>query len=102
MENPESPHRIAGSLTRAARALLATCVPTAASITGPFYRRGAAWHTDEQGRYRFESVVPGRYPFPWPFTRPRHIHVIVTHPSHERLVTQIFFEGERSNRWDPW
>jgi catechol 1,2-dioxygenase len=58
--------------------------------------------SDHEGRYQFESVVPGRYPLFWPLTRPRHIHVIVTHPQCEPLTTQIFFEGDEYNRWDPW
>jgi protocatechuate 3,4-dioxygenase beta subunit len=58
--------------------------------------------TDRDGHYHFEGVVPGRYPLFWPLTRPRHIHLIVTHPQCEPLTTQIYFEGDRFNRWDPW
>jgi catechol 1,2-dioxygenase len=58
--------------------------------------------SDHEGRYRFESVIPGRYPLFWPLTRPRHIHLTVTHPQYEPLTTQIYFEGDEYNRWDPW
>jgi catechol 1,2-dioxygenase len=58
--------------------------------------------SDAKGRYRFESIVPGRYPLFWPLTRPRHIHLIVTHPLYEPLTTQIYFEGDEYNDWDPW
>src|SRR5207249_243732 len=58
--------------------------------------------SDGRGRYQFESVVPGRYPLFWPLTRPRHIHLIVTHPLYEALTTQIYFEGDAYNEWDPW
>lgn len=58
--------------------------------------------TDPDGRYRFLSTVPGRYPLFWPLTRPRHIHVIVTHPHYEPLTTQIYFEGDKYNQRDPW
>ncbi len=58
--------------------------------------------TDEEGRYRFESIVPGRYPLFWPLTRPRHIHVRVSQPECEPLTTQIYFDGDRYNHWDPW
>jgi catechol 1,2-dioxygenase len=58
--------------------------------------------SDREGRYHFESVVPGRYPLFWPLTRPRHIHLIVTHPKYEPLTTQIYFEDDEYNRWDPW
>ena len=155
-------------IARGARTLLATCLPTADTVRGPFYRRGAPWRTrlcpidepgeplsisgtiivlpdcrpvtdavvdvwqtntrglysnlfglarrsnarafnlrgrlrsDDAGRYQFDSIVPGRYPLFWPLTRPRHIHVMVTHPECERLITQIYFEGDNYNRWDPW
>jgi protocatechuate 3,4-dioxygenase beta subunit len=26
----------------------------------------------------------------------------VSHPQYERLITQIYFEGDKYNRWDPW
>jgi catechol 1,2-dioxygenase len=58
--------------------------------------------SDDQGRYQFESILPGRYPLFWPLTRPRHIHLTVTHPHYESLTTQIFFEDDKYNRWDPW
>jgi protocatechuate 3,4-dioxygenase beta subunit len=58
--------------------------------------------SDADGRYQFESIVPGRYPLFWPLTRPRHIHLIVTHPLYETLTTQIYFEGDEYNEWDPW
>lgn len=58
--------------------------------------------SDNDGRYRFESIVPGRYPLFWPLTRPRHIHLIVTHDQCEPLITQIYFEGDKYNRSDPW
>jgi catechol 1,2-dioxygenase len=58
--------------------------------------------SDHDGHYQFESVIPGRYPLFWPLTRPRHIHLTVTHPQNEPLTTQIFFEGDKYNRRDPW
>ena len=58
--------------------------------------------SDEHGRYHFESVLPGRYPLFWPLTRPRHIHLTITHPQCEPLTTQIYFEGDEYNHWDPW
>ena len=46
----------------------------------------------------------GGYGIPlfWPLTRPRHIHLIVTHPHCGTLTTQIYFEGDEYNEWDPW
>ena len=71
------------------------------SDPGAFNLRGRT-KSDDRGRYRFDSVMPGRYPLFWPLTRPRHIHLIVTHPTYEPLTTQIYFEGDKYNRWDPW
>jgi catechol 1,2-dioxygenase len=71
------------------------------SKPGAFNLRGRL-QTDGSGCYRFESVVPGRYPLFWPLTRPRHIHVFVTHPDCEPLITQIYFKGDKYNQSDPW
>ena len=71
------------------------------SNPGTFNLRGRI-RSDHEGRYRFESIVPGRYPLFWPLTRPRHIHLIVTHPQYEPLTTQIYFEGDKYNQLDPW
>jgi protocatechuate 3,4-dioxygenase beta subunit len=58
--------------------------------------------SDDGGGYRFQSIVPGRYPLFWPLTRPRHIPMIVTHPQYEPLTTQIYFKGDEYNHSDPW
>jgi len=58
--------------------------------------------SDDEGHYHFESIVPGRYPLFWPLTRPRHIHIIVSRPQYERVITQIYFEGDKYNQSDPW
>lgn len=53
--------------------------------------------TDGQGRYAFRSIQPGPYPWPnggndW---RPAHIHLsIFGHAFAQRLVTQLYFEGD--------
>ena len=44
--------------------------------------------TGEQGEYRFESNFPGLYE-----NRPPHIHVRVTAPGHQELVTQHYPEA---------
>jgi catechol 1,2-dioxygenase len=71
------------------------------SVPGTFNLRGRT-RSDAEGRYHFESIVPGRYPLFWPLTRPRHIHLIISHPQYEELTTQIYFEGDKYNRSDPW
>ena len=53
--------------------------------------------TDANGRYEFRTVRPGPYPWPngmndW---RPAHIHFSIFGPSFaQRLVTQMYFEGD--------
>ncbi len=45
---------------------------------------------DEQGRYRYTTLMPGEYP-----GRPPHIHYRVSHPRFAPLVTQLYFRSER-------
>jgi protocatechuate 3,4-dioxygenase beta subunit len=40
---------------------------------------------DAEGRYRYETDRPGRYP-----GRPPHVHVRVVAPGHRTLVTQLY------------
>jgi protocatechuate 3,4-dioxygenase, beta subunit len=53
--------------------------------------------TDEEGRYWFRTIKPGAYPWPngvndW---RPAHIHFsIFGHAFAQRLITQMYFEGD--------
>lgn len=58
--------------------------------------------TDAEGRYRFVTVLPGRYVARpdigrW---RPRHIHISVRGGA-ARLITQMYFEGDPHNDADP-
>ncbi len=53
--------------------------------------------TDETGAYEFRTIQPGPYPWPngvndW---RPAHIHFsIFGHGFAQRLITQMYFEGD--------
>ncbi|MGO8204631.1 protocatechuate 3,4-dioxygenase subunit beta [Rhizobium leguminosarum bv. viciae] len=53
--------------------------------------------TDEDGHYHFRTIRPGAYPWPngindW---RPAHIHFsIFGHGFAQRLITQMYFEGD--------
>ncbi|MEO1677177.1 MAG: protocatechuate 3,4-dioxygenase subunit beta [Pseudomonadota bacterium] len=53
--------------------------------------------TDADGRYQFLTIKPGAYPWPnrgndW---RPAHIHVsLFGHAFGQRLITQLYFEGD--------
>ncbi len=51
--------------------------------------------TDENGRYRLETVIPGLYP-----GRTVHIHVKVQAPNGPLLTTQLFFPGVAGNQSD--
>ncbi len=51
--------------------------------------------TDEAGRYRLETIVPGLYP-----GRTRHFHVKVQAPNQPVLTTQLYFPGEPRNATD--
>lgn len=61
------------------------------------------FRTDDEGRFRFRTVVPSHYPIPTdgpvgallnatgrhPY-RPAHVHFLVSAPGHEQLVTHMF------------
>ncbi len=51
--------------------------------------------TDDQGRYRLETIVPGVYP-----GRTRHIHVKVHAPGTPIVTSQLYFPGEVRNQSD--
>jgi protocatechuate 3,4-dioxygenase, beta subunit len=63
----------------------------------PNFFGGGRCVTDANGAYRFKSIKPGAYPWPnrvndW---RPAHIHFsIFGHAFAQRLVTQMYFEGD--------
>jgi protocatechuate 3,4-dioxygenase beta subunit len=59
------------------------------------YRLRGHQFTDEAGRYRLETIVPGLYP-----GRTRHIHVKVQAPNRPVLTTQLYFPGEAQNHRD--
>ncbi|MEJ1158091.1 hypothetical protein WBG79_07360 [Prosthecomicrobium sp. N25] len=52
-------------------------------------------YTDDRGRFRFLTVVPGLYP-----GRTRHFHVKVQAPGGSVLTTQLYFPDEPGNARD--
>jgi protocatechuate 3,4-dioxygenase, beta subunit len=60
--------------------------------------------TDDEGRYRFQTVKPGAYPWrnhpnAW---RPAHIHLsLFGRAFTSRLVTQMYFPGDPLFAYDP-
>ena|SRR5687768_7658478 len=59
------------------------------------YRLRGHQFSDEQGRFVFETIVPGKYP-----GRTRHYHVKVQAPGRSILTTQLYFPGEPGNDSD--
>jgi len=57
--------------------------------------------SDSEGRYRFKTIKPGAYPAGPNLVRPSHIHFQVT-GRQDRLVTQLYFEGDPYNATDPF
>ena len=55
----------------------------------------------ESGRYRFKTIVPGRYLNGRQY-RPAHIHVKAHAPGYRSLTTQLYFEGDPFNAVDPF
>ena len=51
--------------------------------------------TDDEGRYRFDTIVPALYP-----GRARHYHVKVQAKGGRVLTTQLYFPGDSGNRRD--
>jgi protocatechuate 3,4-dioxygenase beta subunit len=59
------------------------------------YRLRGHQFSDAQGRFVFETIVPGKYP-----GRTRHYHVKVQAPGRSILTTQLYFPGEPANEQD--
>ena len=55
---------------------------------------------DENGHFGFKTVRPGSYPITDDFWRPPHIHFDISGRVN-RLVTQMYFPGEKLNKTDP-
>lgn len=59
------------------------------------FRYRAHIFSDEEGRYRFRTVLPGLYE-----ARTRHFHLKVQAPESGLLTTQLYFPNEQRNRYD--
>jgi protocatechuate 3,4-dioxygenase beta subunit len=65
----------------------------------PNFDGSAVLATDAEGRYRFTTIKPAAYPVGPNTMRPAHIHFQVT-GKQDRLVTQMYFEGDPYNSAD--
>ncbi len=61
------------------------------------YRYRAALVADREGKYAFESVMPGHYPA----RVCQHIHYVVSAPGHKALITQLYFATDPVFEGDP-
>jgi len=75
--------------------------PNSESDANAYTLRGRM-RTNENGLYRFETVVPARYPLGGGRFRPPHIHYRVTHPDYEPLTTQLYIGTGRDIGSDPF
>jgi protocatechuate 3,4-dioxygenase beta subunit len=60
--------------------------------------------TDSEGRWRFTTILPGRYPWPNHYNawRPAHVHFSLFGQNFlSRLVTQMYFPGDPLHALDP-
>ncbi|MFK7984766.1 MAG: hypothetical protein AB8I08_01970 [Sandaracinaceae bacterium] len=65
------------------------------------YRHRRQVRCDAEGRFVFETIVPGRYRA-GSMVRPAHIHVKVHADTRPTLTTQLYFPGDPHNDDDPW
>src|SRR5712691_4260652 len=65
----------------------------------PNFEGSAILTTDSDGRYRFKTIKPAAYPAGPNTMRPAHIHFQVS-GRQDRLVTQMYFEGDPYNNTD--
>src|SRR6266478_1976520 len=67
----------------------------------PNFEGTAVLTTDSEGRYGFKTIKPAAYPAGANLIRPAHIHFQVS-GRQDRLVTQMYFEGDPYNTTDPF
>jgi protocatechuate 3,4-dioxygenase beta subunit len=111
---PKSPNRAdlrgdgpGDPLSLFGRVLTPDCRPLAGALVdlwhadgrGAYDERGFRFRahqlTDAEGRYAFQSIMPGRYP-----GRTAHYHVIVIRGGKRLLTTQLYFPGNPGNARD--
>ena len=69
------------------------------------YRYRGGQKTKKQGTYKFTTIVPVSYkanPDNEASWRPAHIHMRVSVPNQQDLITQIYFKGDKYVETDKW
>ncbi|MBA3755403.1 MAG: protocatechuate 3,4-dioxygenase [Nitrosomonas sp.] len=56
--------------------------------------------SDNNGLFRFKTVIPGAYPASRTWIRPPHIHFRISKPGYRALTTQMYFPDEALNKTD--
>ena len=62
-----------------------------------YFNLRGKFFSDSNGDYSFESILPGYYG-----SRPRHLHIKITTPDEEVLVSQLYFENDPYCENDQW
>lgn len=70
-------------------------------MTNPNFLYRGRLNAGSGGAYKFETVLPGHYLNGNQY-RPRHLHLIASHPGHVSLTTQIYFQGDPYLSIDPF
>lgn len=66
----------------------------------PNFQGWAIISTNEQGEFRFKTVMPGAYPASRNWMRPPHIHFKISKRGYAELTTQMYFPDETLNETD--
>lgn len=62
--------------------------------TSDAYLFRGALKTDNKGKYHFTTIVPVPYKATETMWRPAHIHLRISSPEHQDLISQIYFKGD--------
>jgi protocatechuate 3,4-dioxygenase beta subunit len=60
----------------------------------PNFQYYASTTSDSRGIYIFKTIIPGPYPATSRWWRPPHIHFMIQAPGFQKLITQLYFDGD--------
>lgn len=66
--------------------------PNRSAPLDPHFQYAAEVLTDEFGKFRVRTIIPGAYPADKNWIRPPHIHLKVTKRGFKELTTQVYFD----------